>query len=126
MEVMCRDELVGDPLPLEVSADATAAELLRDACALFGREEMDMALEVGGVVWEAGSGDVSAGSLGLEADSTVVLRRDRAGVLAIVKQWQHATGRRVVPDWAWSDEISALAGISRLLSPSFLFFIFFG
>ena len=52
-------ELVGDPLPLEVSADATAAEVLRDACALFGRAEEDTALEVGGVVWEAGSGDVS-------------------------------------------------------------------
>ena len=113
MEVMCRDELVGDPLPLEVSADATAAEVLRDACALFGRAEMDTALEVGGVVWEAGSGDVSAGSLGLEADSTVVLRRDRARVLAIVKQWDRGMDRSALPDWAWNDEVVVLAAVSH-------------
>ena len=112
MEVMCRDELVTDPLPLEVSADATAAEVLRDACALFGRAEMDTALEVGGVVWEADSGDVSAGSLGLEADSTVVLRRDRARVLAIATRWRGLSPREL-PAWAWNDEVVVLAAVSH-------------
>ena len=49
MEVMCHAEFATDPLPYEVSPDATAAQVLRDVCALFGREEKDMALEVDGV-----------------------------------------------------------------------------
>eukprot|EP00754_Rhynchopus_humris_P025382 Rhum_TRINITY_DN14943_c12_g3::Rhum_TRINITY_DN14943_c12_g3_i3::g.127423::m.127423 len=105
MEVMCRDELVTDALPLEVSVDATAAEVLRDACALFGREEEDMALEVDGVVWEADRRYVSAGSLGLQADSTVVLQRDRARVLAIADRWCSAMYRLSLPDWAWDDAL---------------------
>ena len=125
MEVMCRDELVGDPLPLEVSADATAAEVLRDACALFGRAEMHTALEVGGVVWEAGSGDVSAGSLGLEAGCTVMLRRDRTRTLMILK-WQRYEidvpwlgdicrypSNCDFPDWIWDDEVVVFATVSH-------------
>ena len=113
MEVMCRDELVPDPLPLEVSADATAAEVLRDACALFGRAEEDTALEVGGVVWEADNGDVSASRLGLEADSTVVLRRGRVTALAIAQQWRLDMDPRSLPDWVWADDIVVLAAVSR-------------
>eukprot|EP00754_Rhynchopus_humris_P007255 Rhum_TRINITY_DN13386_c2_g1::Rhum_TRINITY_DN13386_c2_g1_i1::g.59692::m.59692 len=113
MEVMCWDELVADPLPLEVSAEATAAQVLRDACALFGREEDDAVLEVDGVVWAVDSGDESAGSLGLVADSTVVLRRSRARVLAVVKHWNSRTNIFAFPDWAWDDEVVVLAAVSR-------------
>ena len=52
MEVICHAEFATDPLPYEVSPDATAAQVLRDVCALFGRvEDEDTALEVDGVDW---------------------------------------------------------------------------
>ena len=91
MEVVCHAELATDPLPYEVSPDATAAQVLRDVCALFGREEdEDTALEVDGVVGcvSGGGEDVAVGSLGLHADhadSRVVVKRSRERVLALVE-----------------------------------------
>ena len=83
MEVLCHAEFATDPLPYEVSPDATAAQVLHDACVLFGRvEDEDMALEVDGVkVCVSGGGeDVEVGSLGLHADSRVVVKQSGEGV----------------------------------------------
>ena len=50
MEPMIRDDVSGKRVRHEVSEMATAGELLQEACALFGREELDSALEVDGAV----------------------------------------------------------------------------
>ena len=115
MEVMCHAELVADPLPYEVPLDAMAARVLRDVCALFGRADKDMALEVDGVVvYMWGGEDVEVGSLGLHADSSVVVQRSRERVLALVagrKPGKYISNSlepfwtRAVPKWAWDDAI---------------------
>ena len=75
MEVMCHAPWDADPLPYEVAMDATAAQVLRDVCALFGREGEDKALKVDGVVVcvSGGGDDIEIGSLGLHANSSIVL-----------------------------------------------------
>ena len=120
MEVMCHADLVADPLPYEVSPDATAAQMLHDVCALFGREEdEDTALEVDGVeVCVSGGGeDVKVGSLGLHADSRVVVRRSRARVLALVAKveaWSiHCKDDWGLPEWVWDDVIVMLAVVKK-------------
>ena len=112
MEVMCHAEFVTDPLPYEVSPDATAAQILRDVCALFGREEEDTALEVDGVVvWTtADDAGVKAGSLGLHAGSSVVVKRDREKILEMVAEvlpWEKPRYRDDwgMPEWVWDDLI---------------------
>ena len=87
MEIMVQDEVSGKRAPYEVAEAATAAELLQDACTLFGRKKLDSALEVDGAVVCAGfsEGDATGSSLGLHSNSSVVLRhsfeRERGGVL---------------------------------------------
>ena len=132
MEVMCRAEFVPDPLPYEVSPDATAAEVLHDVCALFGRADTDTALEVDGVVVyvsgagssadllsspdlssvvstpTGGGGDVEVGSLGLHADSSVVVRRSRERVLALVAKVR-PIAKDTWPEWVWADLIVVTA-----------------
>ena len=103
MEVMCRDELVTDAVPCSVDPDATAAQVLHDVCVLFGRPEEDAALEVDGVVAcvSGGGEDVEVGSLGLHADSSVVVRRSRDRVVALFRA---GVDYDVLPAWVWDDE----------------------
>eukprot|EP00754_Rhynchopus_humris_P031940 Rhum_TRINITY_DN15368_c0_g2::Rhum_TRINITY_DN15368_c0_g2_i1::g.152866::m.152866 len=127
MEVMCRSELVAEPLPYVVSPDATVADVLRDVCALFGREEKDAALEVDGVEVCASDEkeDVEVGSLGLHADSSVVLRLCRKRVLALVQAGTEVEEgelcgdefpshlRDALPAWVWDDETVMAAAAAR-------------
>ena len=98
MEAVFRDEVSGKQAAREVSETATAAELLQEACTLFGREELDSALEVDGVVVCTGvvggvsGGEASVGSLGVHSDSRVVLCRSRDRLLACVADWMNDLG----------------------------------
>ena len=51
MEAVFRDDVSGKEASHEVSETATAGELLQEACTLFGREELDSALEVPAQWW---------------------------------------------------------------------------
>ena len=79
METVFRDDVSGKEASHEVSETATAGELLQEACRLFGREELDSALEVDGavvctgVVGGVSGGEASVGSLGVHSDSSLVL-----------------------------------------------------
>ena len=122
METMIRDDVSGKEASHEVSETATAGELLQEACRLFGREELDSALEVDGavvctgVVGGVSGGEASVGSLGVHSDSSLVLCRSRDRVLAKVAWWDN--GNRVffhkdsLPVWAWDDEVVALAAVA--------------
>ena len=106
----------------EVSETATAGELLQEACRLFGREELDSALEVDGAVVCTGvvggvSGGESVGSLGVHSGSRLVLCRSRDRVLAVVAGnfWDHP-GEDSLPEWAWDDEVVALAAVAAVCS----------
>eukprot|EP00754_Rhynchopus_humris_P031123 Rhum_TRINITY_DN15315_c7_g2::Rhum_TRINITY_DN15315_c7_g2_i1::g.150761::m.150761 len=117
---MCHAECATDPLPYEVSPDATAAQMLHDVCALFGRVEKDTALEVDGVeVCVSGGGeDVSVGSVGLHADSRVVVKRSRERVLALVASkvlsCYHVTKDNWgLPEWVWDDVIVMIAIVKK-------------
>ena len=114
MEAVFRDDVSGKEAPHEVSETATAGELLQEACRLFGREVLDSALEVDGAVVCTGVvGGVSGGeaSVGLvHSDSSLVLRRSRDRVLAVVAGWDcREDGEDSLPVWAWDDESVALA-----------------
>ena len=117
MEVMCQDELSGKRVSHEMSTtEVSAAELLHDVCALFGREELDSALEVDGAVVCTGvvggvrGGEASVGSLGLHSGSSLVLLRSRDRVLEVVTEWGFYPSD-TLPPWAWDDETVALAAI---------------
>ena len=117
---MIRDEASGEEASHEVSETATAGELLQEACRLFGREELDSALEVDGavvctgVVGGVSGGEASVGSLGVHSDSRLVLCRSRDRVLAVVAKWHEdwEGDRLSLPVWAWSDEVVALAAVT--------------
>ena len=114
MEVLCRAEWAADPLPYEVAPNATAGRLLHDVCALFGREEEDAALEVDGVVaYVWGGDDVEAGSLGLHADSSVVVKRSRERVLEKIAKTDschlYFKPDWAMPEWVWDDLITMTA-----------------
>eukprot|EP00754_Rhynchopus_humris_P031949 Rhum_TRINITY_DN15368_c1_g2::Rhum_TRINITY_DN15368_c1_g2_i6::g.152897::m.152897 len=106
MEVMCRDGLLANPLPCAVAPDTTAAGLLRAVCELFGRAEEDMALEVDGVVVcvSGGGQDVEVSSLGLHADSSVVLCRSRERLWELLAQKR--VNPRGLPAWVWDDAVA--------------------
>ena len=113
MEAMIRDDVSGKRVRHEVAETATAAELLQEACTLFGREVLDFALEVDGVVvcTSASGGEASVGSLGVHSDSRLVLCRSRDRVLAMMAEWSgwDPIQRDSLPLWAWDDEAVALA-----------------
>ena len=124
MDVVISDEL-GRTKVHEVSEATTAAQWLHEVCTLFGREELDSALEVDGavvctgVVGGVSGGEASVGSLGVHAASSVVLRRSRERVLAVVAEWEEASdlGYNLVtpgglPEWAWDDGAVALAVVA--------------
>ena len=121
MEAVFRDEVSGEEVVRPVSERATAAELLQEACALFGRKgELDFALEVDGVVVCTGvdggvsGGEVSVGSLGVHSDSRLVLCRSRDRVLAVVAEWAEdgCYPELSLPVWAWADEDVVLAALA--------------
>ena len=121
MEAVFLDKVSGDEAPHEVSETATAGELLQEACRLFGREVLDSALEVDGavvctgVVGGVSGGEVSVGSLGVHSDSRLVLRRSRDRVLAVVAGFENSwfnPGEDSLPEWAWDDEVVALAAVA--------------
>ena len=119
---MIRDDVSGKRVRHEVSETATAGELLQEACRLFGREELDSALEVDGavvctgVVGGVSGGEASVGSLGVHSDSSLVLCRSRGRVLAVVAGW----GRWNHPEeWArrgpvHKDSLPVWRGMTRL------------
>ena len=116
MEAIIRDDVSGKRVRHEVSETATAGELLQEACRLFGREELDSALEVDGavvctgVVGGVSGGEASVGSLGVHSDSSLVLCRSRDRVLAKVAEWpQIGVDGASLPAWAWDDEVVVLA-----------------
>ena len=123
METMIRDDVSGKEATHEVSETATAGELLQEACRLFGREELDSALEVDGavvctgVVGGVSGGEASVGSLGVHSDSSLVLCRSRDRVLAVVAGWDNGNSvyihKDILPVWAWDDEVVALAAVAR-------------
>ena len=117
---MIRDDVSGKEASHEVSETATAGELLQEACRLFGREELDSALEVDGavvctgVVGGVSGGEASVGSLGVHSDSSLVLCRSRDRVLAVVAGWDCWRKARSdgLPEWALDDEVVALAAVA--------------
>ena len=120
MEAVFRDDVSGKEATHEVSETATAGELLQEACRLFGREVLDSALEVDGavvctgVVGGVSGGEASVGSLGVHSGSRLVLCRSRDRVLAVVAEWQSSwfnPGEDSLPEWAWDDEVVALAAL---------------
>ena len=133
MEAVFRDEVSGKTVSHEVSETATAAGLLREVCALFGREVLDSALEVDGAVvctGVVGGGEASVGSLGVHSESELVLRRSRDRVLAVVVRWAESlrgpAGRLVahpappdIPEWAWDDEAVVLAAVAANAASEF-------
>ena len=97
--------------------------MLQEACTLFGREELDSALEVDGavvctgVVGGVSGGEASVGSLGVHSDSSLVLCRSRGRVLAVVAGWENSwddlyINEDSLPVWAWDDEVVALAAVA--------------
>ena len=121
MEAIIRDDVSGKRVRHEVSETATAGELLQEACTLFGREVLDSALEVDGavvctrVVGGVSGGEVSVGSLGVHSDSSLVLCRSRDRVLAVVAGWEnfwYHPEEDSLPEWAWDDEVVALAAVA--------------
>ena len=123
MEAVFRDDVSGKEASHEVSETATAGELLQEACRLFGREELDSALEVDGavvctgVVGGVSGGEASVGSLGVHSDSRLVLCRSRDRVLAEVAGWDcwdelnMSIAEECLPAWAWDDEVVVLAAV---------------
>ena len=120
MEAVFRDDVSGEKATYEVSETATAAELLQEVCRLFGREELDSALEVDGavvctgVVGGVSGGEASVGSLGVHSDSRLVLCRSRDRVLARVAKWKRLHGyftKDRLPEWAWDDEEVVFAAV---------------
>ena len=116
METMIRDDVSGKGVRHEVSETATAGELLQEACTLFGREELDSALEVDGavvctgVVGGVSGGEASVGSLGVHSGSSLVLCRSRDRVLAVAAHWHsYIDDENSLPVWAWDDEAVVFA-----------------
>ena len=122
METMIHDGVSGKRVRHEVSETATAGELLQEACRLFGREELDSALEVDGavvctgVVGGVSGGEASVGSLGVHSDGSLVLCRSRDRVLAMVAGWdkQGRFHKGSLPVWAWDDEVVVLAAVAAV------------
>ena len=119
MEAVFRDDVSGKEASHEVLETATAGELLQEACRLFGREELDSALEVDGAVVCTGvvrgvsGGEASVGSLGVHSGSRLVLCRSRDRVLAEVAGWRSsAVDEDSLPVWAWDDEVVIRAAVA--------------
>eukprot|EP00754_Rhynchopus_humris_P024095 Rhum_TRINITY_DN14864_c1_g1::Rhum_TRINITY_DN14864_c1_g1_i1::g.122610::m.122610 len=121
MEIMVQDEMSGKRAPHEVAEAATAAELLQEVCTLFGRTELDSALEVDGVVVCTGvsEGDATVSNLGLHSNSSVVLRhsleRERRRALSMLTGYRCgccAVDLKRIREWMWDDEEIVLAAIA--------------